>query len=71
MVKLDQFRNLVQDGGSLLLLKYEKAERKPVDLNHREDKAESSCDMQHAQERKPIGTCTAVLSEHSLPHSLA
>lgn len=32
MVKLDQFRNLVQDGGSLLLLKYEKAKRKPVDL---------------------------------------
>lgn len=38
MVKVDKFRNLVQDSGSLLLLKYEKGERKPVDLNHPEDK---------------------------------
>lgn len=42
MVKLDKFRNLVQDGESLLLLKYGKGERKPVDLNHPKDKAGSS-----------------------------
>lgn len=42
MVNLDKFRNLVQDGESLLLLKYGKGERKPVDLNHTKDKAGSS-----------------------------
>lgn len=47
MVKLDKFRNLVPDSGALLLLKYEKGERKPVGLNHPEEKAGHSCDMQH------------------------
>lgn len=71
MVKLDKFRNLGQDGGSLLLLKYEKGERKAVDLNHPKTGPGSSCNMQYVQERRPRGICPAIPPEHSLPHSLA
>lgn len=66
MVKLDKFRNLVRDVGPLLLLKYEKGERKPVNLYHPEDKAGSRCDTQYAQERRPRGISPAILPDHSL-----